>query len=135
MAYEMFEPKTARTELLSPTLAIAPKKLVLNARATRIFAEEEIGFVHILWDRHSRGVALRAAKKGDPNAYRVSFDRNNRAAGIEARLFLRHVGWSHSGRVTVPLAWNSAERMLEGTLPSEHLRIGKAEASPKLRKK
>jgi hypothetical protein len=120
MGYEMFE--RTGTRVASPTISIVPDgRIAINAAASRILLGAGIKSVVLLWDRTNHRVALKAAQKGDKNAFAVSIAPANYSGSLRAKSFLSHVGWTARKREMFPATWNEKERMLEATLPLEHL--------------
>jgi hypothetical protein len=119
MAYEMFKRTGARVE--EPTLSIVPDgRIAINAAAVRILLEAEIKSVLLLWDRVDRKLALKAAGRGDKNAFAVSF--SDRHSGIiRAKSFFNHIGWNAGQREMLPATWREKEKMFEITLPFEYV--------------
>jgi hypothetical protein len=121
MAYEVFKRTAVRVE--EPALSLVPDgRIALNAAAVRVLAGAGVKSVLLLWDRTTNRVALKAASKGDKNAYAVSIVRDKHSGSLRAKSFLGHVGWSATKRTMLPANWNQRERMLEVTLPREHIR-------------
>ncbi len=120
MAYEMFKRSGARVE--SPTLSIVPDgRIAINAAAARLFVSLRIKSVLLLWDQASHKLAIRAAYKGDKNAYAVSISPASHSGSLRAKSFLDYIGWNASKRERIPATWNEKEKMLEAVLPPEHL--------------
>jgi hypothetical protein len=120
MAYEVFKRSGARVE--SPTLSIVPEgRIAINAAAARIFVSLGIKSVLLLWDRASHKLAIKAAHKGDKNAYAVSIAPASHSGSLRAKSFLRYIGWHAPMREMISATWNEKEKMLEATLPPEHL--------------
>jgi hypothetical protein len=120
MAYEVFKRTGARVE--TPTLSIVPGgRIAINAAATRIVLEAGIKRVLLLWDQTNHRVAIKAAKRGDENAYAVSVAPGSHSGSLRAKAFLSYIGWKGRKREMIPTAWNEKERMFEATLPLEHL--------------
>ena len=120
MAYELYERTGTRVE--APTLSITvDKRVVINAAAVRIFVQAGVKSVLLLWDRSNHRVALKAAQKGDKNAYAVSIALGSHSGSLRAKSFLDHIGWKARKREMIPVVWNEKERMFEATLPLEHL--------------
>ncbi len=71
----------------------------------------------LLWDKNNRKVALKAAVKGDTNAYAVSIGVGSHSATIRAKPFLRHVGWKGLKRTMLPATWHEKDKMFEVFLP------------------
>ena len=121
MAYEVFKRTGVRVE--EPALSLVPDgRIALNAAAVRVLAQEGIKSVLLLWDKTNNRVALKAASKGDKNAYAVSIVRDKHSGSLRAKSFLGHIGWSAAKRTMLPANWNERERMFEVTLPQEHIR-------------
>jgi len=120
MPYEVFQRSALRVE--QPTLSIVPDgRLALNAAATRMFRAAAMKFVLLLWDKANHKVALKAARKGDKNAYAVSDASGRKAGTITAKSFLTHIGWSAPRRQTLPAIWNENDKTLEATLPRKYV--------------
>jgi hypothetical protein len=116
MAYEVFKRTSVRVE--EPTLSVAPDgRIALNAAAARALAEAGVKSVLLLWDKVNGKLAIKAAPRGDRNAYVVSFTRGKQAGTLRAKLFLNHIGWSAPRRETLAATWDPKEGMLEVTLP------------------
>ena len=115
MAYEVYQRTSFRVE--DPALSLTPDgKIALNAPAVRLLREANVKFVLLLWDKNNRKVALKAAVKGDTNAYAVS-GVGSHSATIRAKPFLRHVGWKGLKRTTLPATWHEKDKMFEVFLP------------------
>ncbi|MGA2184327.1 MAG: hypothetical protein ABSH47_14990 [Bryobacteraceae bacterium] len=123
MAYELFHNKAAKFS--SPHLTIQGGRILFNAGAGDIVARVGMKFVHLLWDGTACKVAIRPITKEDGNTFKVSIRRGKRGCTISAQSFLNHIQWRASQPVTVDVRWNEAERLLEASLPREH--VGTAE--------
>jgi len=131
MAYEIFERSGARVE--QPTLSLVPDgRIALNAAAVRIVAKAGIKMVLLLWDKTNNKFALKAASKGDKNAYAVSIVPGSSSGSLRAKSFLSHIGWSASRRTMLSATWNDVDKMLEVTLPTEF--VGSARTGSQRRK-
>src|SRR5262249_29984781 len=120
MAYEIFKRTATRVE--TPTLAITTDgRLAINAAGIRILLAEGIGWVLLLWDETNKRMALKAAPRGDKNAYTVSIRPDKRAGSLRAKSFLSHIGWSATRREIFPAGWDEKEKMLEVALPAARL--------------
>lgn len=120
MAYEVYE--RTKTRVDAPMLSITiDKRIVINAAAVRIFLEAGVRSVVLLWDRANHRVALKAAQKGDKNAYAVSITAGSHSGSLRAKSFLDYLGWKGRKREMIAATWNHKERMLEATVPLEHL--------------
>jgi hypothetical protein len=120
MAYEVFKRSGARVE--SPTLSIVPDgRIAINAAAARIFVSLGIKSVLLLWDQASHKLAIKAAYKGDKNAYAVSISPASHSGSLRAKSFLDYIGWNALKRERIPATWSEKEKMLEAALPAEHL--------------
>jgi hypothetical protein len=135
MAYEVFKRTGVRVE--QPTLSLTPDgRIALNAAATRVLIEAQVKTVLLLWDKKNSKVAIKAAPKGDKNAYAVSLVSDKRAGSLRAKTFLSYVGWSAPRREALPATWNENEKMLEITLPQEFLTSGsRGDQGPKAKQK
>jgi hypothetical protein len=121
MPYELFKRSAARVE--SPTLSIVPEgRIAINAAAARIFVGLGIKSVLLLWDRTAHKLAIKAAPKGDENAYAVSIAPARHSGSLRAKAFLSYIGWDAPKREMIPATWNEKERMLEAVLPTKYLR-------------
>jgi hypothetical protein len=119
MAYEVYKRTAARVEI--PTVSIVPDgRIAINAAGVRILAAAGIKSMLFLWDRESHKIAIKAAQKGDKNAFAVSISPG-RSGSLRAKSFLSFVGWNGHKREMLPATWNEREKMFEVTLPSEHL--------------
>jgi hypothetical protein len=119
MAYEVYKRTAARVE--TPTISILPSgRIAINAAGVRILLAAGIKSVVILWDRRNHRVGIKAAQKGDTNAFAVSISRRS-SANLRAKSFLNFIGWSAPKKEMLPAAWNEREKMFEIALPPEHL--------------
>jgi hypothetical protein len=119
MAYEVFNRSVVRIE--EPTVSIVPDgRMAINAAAVRILIELRITTVLLLWDSANRRIAIKAAGKGNKNAFAVSISRGHSGV-IRAKSFLSHIGWKAPQRVRLPTTWNEGGKMFEVTLPIEYL--------------
>jgi len=124
MAYEVFQRTGVRVD--EPTLSITPDgRMVLNAAAARIFEQYTVRFVLLLWDRDNHKVALKAAHKGDKNAYAVSRVSSKHSMSLRAKLFLDHIGWNAPRREILPATWSDRDRRLEIALPRKYIGVEK----------
>jgi hypothetical protein len=124
MPYELFNSKTSKFS--SPHLTIRSGKLALNADAGDILASAGIKFAHLLWDVAACKIAIQPTTKGDGNAFKVSVPKGKRGRMISARSFLNYIQWRARQAVVVEVKWNEAERLLEASLPREHVGTGKS---------
>jgi|SRR5208282_1698041 len=116
MSYEVFKRPRFRVE--APMLSLVPDgRIALNVAAVRILSEARVKSVLLLWDRANRKVALKAAQKGDTNAFAVSIVRDGHSGSVRAKLFLSHIGWSARERTMLPATWHEKDKMLEIILP------------------
>ncbi|MGA2426778.1 MAG: hypothetical protein ABSG07_22480 [Terriglobales bacterium] len=120
MAYEVFKRTGVRVE--SPALSIVPDgRIAINAAAARCLTERGIKSVVLLWDRTNHKMAIKAAQKGDTDAYAVSISGGKYSGSLRARAFITHIGWSAPKRERIPTTWNEKEKMFELTLPEKFL--------------
>src|SRR5215467_514007 len=106
MSYEVF--KRTGTRVDAPTLAITKdKRIAINAAAVRVLLEAGVRFVLLLWDKTNNRMALKAALKGDKNAYVISLAPDKRAGTVRAKAFLDYIGWNASRREVFPAGWNA----------------------------
>ncbi len=111
MAYEVFKRSGARVE--SPTLSIVPDgRITFNAAAARIFVSLGIKSVLLLWDQASHKLAIKAAHKGDKNAYAVSIASASHSGSMRAKSFLSYIGWNAPKREMIAATWNEKKRCL-----------------------
>src|SRR5215468_4166611 len=117
MSYELFKRTSIRVD--SPTFGIRPDgRIAVNAAACRIMSEAGIKAVVLLWDSSARRVAIKAAPKGDKNAFAIA--RSGHSGIIGARTFTRYIRWNASSRQTLPGVWNASEKMFEINLPRQY---------------
>jgi hypothetical protein len=122
MAYEVFKRTGVRVE--EPALSLVPDgRIALNAAAVRVLTQAGVKSVLLLWDKGNNRVALKAAVKGDKNAYAVSIVRDSHSGSLRAKSFLGHIGWNAPKRTLLPATWNEREKMFEITLPQEHINL------------
>jgi hypothetical protein len=118
MSYEVFRRTNVRAS--EPALSLVPDgRIALNAAAVRKLADAGVKSVLLLWDQDKRKIALKAAAKGDKNAYAVSVVRGTYSGSLRAMSFLNHIGWRVPKRTLLPATWDEKERMFEITLPSQ----------------
>lgn len=121
MAYEKFRRTGVRIE--APTLSMVPDgRITMNAAACRILTQAGVKAVVLLWDELTHTIALKAAPKGDRDAFAVSIVPGTYSGSVRATSFMKHIGWNASKRETMPATWNESERMLEVKLPPGFLR-------------
>ena len=75
----------------------------------------------ILWDKASNRMAIKAAPKGEKNAFTVTFAKDRHSGSFAAKSFLRHIGWNSTKREMLPTTWNATEKMFETALPRQRL--------------
>lgn len=121
MAYEVFDQKAAK--LVTPMLTISRgNTLYLNPGASDLLREAGGKFAHLLWDASARKVALRPLSKPDSIAFKLTNQSGERRGmTVSAAAFLRHVGWTATKSVTLEVAWNEKEKLLEASLPTKFL--------------
>jgi hypothetical protein len=76
-------------------------------------------------------MAIKAAPKGDKNAFRVSFGRDSGILTVKS--FLRHIGWNASEKQGLATTWNAEEKMFEAALPPQHLASSSAEPKKRIK--
>jgi hypothetical protein len=127
MAYEVFKRTGARVE--SPAISIVPEgRIAINAAVARIFVSFGIKSVLLLWDASGHKLAIKAAQKGDKNAYAVSIAPASHSGSLRAKSFLSYIGWNAPKREMILATWNEKEKMIEATLPVKYLGTEKAQA-------
>ena len=120
MAYEMFQRKSVRVD--TPILSIVPGgRVAINAAACRLLIEAGIKTVVILWDKATNRMAIKAAPKGEKNSFTITFAEDHHSGTLAAKSFLRHIGWNAAKREMLLTTWNTAEKMLEATLPRQYI--------------
>ncbi len=122
MAYELFQHKAS--QLPSPQITILPgkfAKIALNAHSGDILAKAETRFVYLFWDVATCKIAIRPQGKSDSNTFRLSIPKGKRGGTISATSFLNYIRWNANQPVTVDAKWNEGERILEATLPTQHI--------------
>jgi hypothetical protein len=130
MAYELF--KRTAIRISTPTVAVTPQgRVIINAAAVRILVEAGVKSVLLLWDRATNKMAIKAAPKGDKNAYAVSFTSKS-SGSLRAKAFWAYIGWSAPRRETLPAVWNEMDKMLEVALPPQY--VGSAKSAESRRK-
>ena len=119
MAYEVFKRSAVRVD--TPVLSMTPNgKVAFNAAACRLLEEAKMKTAVILWDEVTNRMAVKAAPKGERNAFGISFTGGN-SASLTAKSFIRHIGWKAPKREALATTWNAAEKMFEATLPSRYV--------------
>jgi hypothetical protein len=125
MGYEVFERTAVRVE--QPTLSILPDgRIALNAAAARILIEARVKSAILLWDKTNNKLAIKAAPKGDKNAFAVSIVQGSFSGSLRAKSFLNHIGWSSPRREMLLAVWDPKEMMLEVTLPRQFVDSARA---------
>ncbi len=121
MPYEVFKRTTTRVE--TPTLAITTDgRIAFNAAAVRILVGAGARSVLLLWDKTNKRMALKAAARGEKNAYAVTITPDKHAGSLRAKSFLTHIGWIGSRRESFPAGWDEKQKMLEVALPPDRLK-------------
>ena len=118
MGYKVFSRTTVRVEGFAVSL-VPDGRITLNAASVRVLGEAGVKSVLLLWDEPGNRLALKAATKGDKNAFAVSF--GDSSGSIRAKSFLRHIQWNAPKRTLLPASWNPQQRMIEAILPPEHV--------------
>jgi hypothetical protein len=114
MAYEKFERTSVRVE--TPTLSLTQEgRITVNAAACRLLRGAGVKAVVLLWDELTHRIALKAASKGDRDAFAVSMTED-RSGSLRAKSFFTYIGWNAPSRQTIPATWNESEKMLEAML-------------------
>ncbi|HWZ42559.1 MAG TPA: hypothetical protein VNW97_03745 [Candidatus Saccharimonadales bacterium] len=115
MTYELFQRTNTRVD--TPTISIGPSgTITFNAPAVRTLVAAEVKSVLLLWDKENRKLAIKAARKGDKNAFVVSIVRNS-SGKLRVRSLIPHIGWSAPRREKMNATWDAREKMFEVTLP------------------
>lgn len=132
MAYEMFERSSVRIEELALTVAPAGR-IFLNAACGRVLEGAGVRAVKIFWDRENCKMALKAAPKGEKNAYSIAHYGGSRSSTVTAKAFLHYIGWSSDRRQSVRAKWDAHQKMLEAELPPRFVKLrGEKQAKPSL---
>ena len=95
--------------------------MAVNAAACRLLIQSGIKAVVILWDSANSKMAVKAAPKGEPNSFTVTFAADLHAGSFRAKSFFDHIGWHAKQRIALPTTWSAAEKMFEVSLPTQHL--------------
>jgi hypothetical protein len=120
MPYEIFKRTGIRVE--EPTVAITPRgTIVFNAAASRIMVGAAIKAVFLLWDKSANKLAFKAASRKDKDAFVVSQATGRSSGSLKAKSFLTYIGWQAKKRESFSATWNEEEKMLEITLPWQHI--------------
>ncbi len=119
MAYKLFEQKAVK--MGAPAMTITSGRLIFNAHAGDILWRVGAKFLHILWDSDKGKIGLRPTAKADRNNYKITFVKGKRGAALTAKSFLNHIQWKAESPQVVPVTWNEKEKLLEGSLPREHV--------------
>jgi hypothetical protein len=121
MAYEVFKRTGVRVE--APALSlVSDGRIVINAAAARLLIEAGVKSVLLLWDKPNHRMAVKAAQKGDKNAYAVSLSPGKYSGSLRAKAFMAHIGWKAPRREMLLATWSAKEKMFELTLPEKYLR-------------
>ncbi len=103
-------------------MSLVPRgTIALNAAAARLLTAAGVKAVLLLWDKTNNKLAIKAAPRGDRNAYAVTILPDKHAGSLRAKSFFNHIGWNGSRRELLTATWNEKEKMLEVTLPPELL--------------
>jgi hypothetical protein len=119
MGYELFSDKA--TKFAPPELTVRSGRIFLNVGANEFFTRLGAPYVHLLWDRKACRLAIKAVKKEDDKAFRISVPKGRRGGTLSAESFLKYIRWTGKDLASVPARWNEAERMLEADLPQERI--------------
>lgn len=121
MAYELV-PRRASQSDAPLKLTVRDGIIALNAAAGDVLAGAAVRFVHLLLDADKGKFAIRPIPKEDENSFVISVRKDKRGATISARSFLNYIGWRANEPVVLDVQWNPKERMMEASLPKEHVR-------------
>lgn len=120
MAYEVFNQKA--TKQFPPRLTVSKAKLFLNRGASDLLRQAGGKFAHLLWDASAQKLALRPLGKPDRIAFKLTIQGGERRGmTVSVAAFLRHIGWTATKSVTLEVAWNEKEKLLEASLPAKFL--------------
>jgi len=88
VAYELFRRSSIRLD--TPTLSIVPGgRVAVNAAACRLLLEARVKAVVTLWDEENRKIGVKAAAKGEPNAFTVTFRDGSACRQLSGEVFFR----------------------------------------------
>ncbi len=123
MGYAIFEKKAIRVG--SPAVTFSSKdRMAMNTSAAKIFHQNAVEQVLLLWDEERRKVAIKPISKKDARAYRLTYGPKANGASFSARAFMNHIGWESAEKFTAPATWNEEESILEFELPADKLKGG-----------
>jgi hypothetical protein len=121
LGYEIFEKKAVRVG--SPAVTFSSKdRMAMNTAAAKIFHQNAVEYILLLWDRERRKVAIRPISKKDVRAYRLTYGPKANGASFSARSFMNHIGWESKEKFTSPATWNEEQSILEFELPANKLK-------------
>src|SRR5580704_14005776 len=87
MAYQIFEKQVTRTT--TPAITITKiGRIMLNAACSRIFHENAVESVLLLFDKEQGKIALKPIGKKDARAYRVTYGKNQTGCSFSGKSFL-----------------------------------------------
>ena len=131
MAYEKFKRTSVRVNEPTLSVALPSGRIFFNAAACRLLEKAHVRAVVILWDQSTCGIAFQAAQQGDMDSFAITMDRAT--AKLGAKSFLKQIGWSFKGRLTVAATWDAHQKMFEVKLPSEFVGASAADSKRKTR--
>jgi hypothetical protein len=118
MAYQIFEKRNVRTT--TPAITISSiGRIMLNAAAARIFHDNAVESVLLLFDKEQGKIALRPYTKKDSRAYRVTYGRNKNGCSFSGKSFLDFAKFDYSRKRTFPAVWNENDGLMEISTSAE----------------
>ncbi len=119
MSYQIFEKVVTRTT--TPSITITKiGRIMLNAAAARIFHENAVESVLLLFDKDQGKIALKPiGSKKDTRAYRVTYGKNNNGCSFSGKSFLDFAKVDYSYKRSFPTVWNENDGLLEINLAAE----------------
>ena len=118
MGYQIFEKQITRTTTPSVTITKIGR-IMLNAASSRIFHDNAVESVLILFDKEQGKVALKPIGKKDGRAYRVTYGKNQNGCSFSGKSFLDFAKIDYSKKRTFPASWNEGDGLLELSLSLE----------------
>jgi hypothetical protein len=115
MAYTIYDKKNSRTLPLAVTITTAGR-ISLNAPLTRIFHQNALKEVLVLFDDGKKRIALRPVKTKEARSYSLSYGPDLSQVSLSGRSFLKEIGWD--GKVhKIPAQWDPNKSIVEFNMP------------------
>lgn len=120
MPFEVFSRKGVR-RVGTPTVSFMRSgRVALNRAAAKIFEEQAVEYVVLLWDSAASKVGIRPITKKDPRAYRLNRSGKGGGAGFSAVTFFEHIGFDHKKETRAfPAQWNAELGIFEFSIADE----------------